>query len=65
VCHRCDREEGCIQGIYLCENLRKNDDFEDLGINGMIILKQLLKQQDRRAWTGFMFLRIGTSGGLS
>jgi len=49
----------------LCENLRKNDDFEDLGINGMIILKQLLKQQDRRAWTGFMFLRIGTSGGLS
>jgi len=29
---------------HLCENLRENDDFEDLGINGMIILNQLLKQ---------------------
>jgi hypothetical protein len=55
------------RGAYraLCENLRENDDFEDLGINGMTILKQLLKQWDRTAWTGFMLLRIGTSGGLS
>ena len=28
----------------LCGNLGENDVFEDLGIKGMLILKQLLKQ---------------------
>jgi hypothetical protein len=35
-----------------------------LGIDERIILKSVLKNQDERAWTGFIWLRVGTSGGL-
>jgi len=34
----------------------------DLGVDG--ILKWILKKGDRKAWIGFIWLRIGTSGGL-
>jgi hypothetical protein len=30
----------------------------------MIILKLILSKQGKRAWIGFMWLRIGTGGGL-
>jgi hypothetical protein len=35
-----------------------------LGIRGKIILRCILKKGDLRAWTGSIWLRIGTSGGL-
>jgi hypothetical protein len=35
----------------------------DLGANG-IILKWILKIQDGKAWTGFIWLRIGRSRGV-
>jgi hypothetical protein len=35
-----------------------------LGTDGRIILKWILKKQDRRMWTGLIWLRIGTSGML-
>ena len=28
----------------LCGNLGENDEFEDLGVNGMIILREILNQ---------------------
>jgi hypothetical protein len=31
--------------------------------NGMIILKRILKKQDMKMWTGFVWLRIGISVG--
>jgi hypothetical protein len=34
-----------------------------LGIDGRIILKWILKNIVGNAWTGFIWLRIGTSGG--
>ena len=37
--------------------------LEDLGVDGRT-LKQILKKWDGRAWTGFIWLRIGTHGGL-
>jgi hypothetical protein len=44
------------------ENLRERNHFEDPGVDGRIILRWVLKQWDVRAWTGPMWLRIGTGG---
>jgi hypothetical protein len=33
-------------------------------VDGRIILKWILNRQDGRAWTGLIWFRIGTSGGL-
>jgi hypothetical protein len=38
--------------------------MEDLGIDGNIIVRWKLKEESVRVWTGFVSLRIGTSGGL-
>jgi hypothetical protein len=37
--------------------------LEDLGVDGKIILEWILKKWVRRMWTGFIWLRIGTSDG--
>jgi hypothetical protein len=38
--------------------------FEDLGINGRVLLKLKLKAQDNWEWTGFIWLRIWTGCSL-
>ena len=38
--------------------------MNDPGTDGRIILKWILEQRDREAWTGLIWLRIGTGGGL-
>jgi hypothetical protein len=43
-------------------NLKK--DFQSLHVNRMILLKCVLKKQGMRVWSGFMWLRTGTSGGF-
>jgi hypothetical protein len=45
---------------FLWENLKGRGDLEDLGIFGRLILKFILKV----GWTGFIWLRIGSSGKL-
>jgi hypothetical protein len=45
-------------------NLKGRDRFEDLGIFERITLKSILKKQGVRIWTGSIWLRIVTSGGL-
>jgi hypothetical protein len=35
-----------------------------IGLDGRIILKIILKKYDVMVWTGFIWLRVGTSGGL-
>jgi hypothetical protein len=41
-------------------NLREGDHLED----GRIILKWIFENWDGEAWTGSIWLRIGTGGGL-
>jgi hypothetical protein len=38
--------------------------FGDVGIDGKIVLKWILKKQVVRMWTGLSWLRIGCSSGL-
>jgi hypothetical protein len=46
------------------ENLKERDYSENLGVVGMIMLQWILGKHGRKVWTGFIWLRIGTSGGL-
>jgi len=44
-------------------NLREREHLEDPGADGSITLRWILSEWDVRAWTGSMWLRIGTVGG--
>jgi len=44
-------------------NMGERVHLEDPGIDGRIILRQIFRKWDVRAWTGSMWLRIGTGGG--
>jgi len=46
--------------------LRERDHLEVKGVNGRIdlILKWTIKKWDTEAWTGLIWLRIGTGGSL-
>jgi len=43
-------------------NLRERVHSENTGIDGKIILEWILGKQGVKVWTGFVWLRIGTSG---
>jgi hypothetical protein len=51
---------------FCSENLQRGDYSEDLGIDEEIIREWILGKEDVgvKVWTGFIWLRIGTSGGL-
>jgi hypothetical protein len=40
------------------------DHLEDLGVDDRIILEWILGKYDVKVCTGFIWIRIGTSGGL-
>jgi hypothetical protein len=46
------------------KNLRVGEQLEDPGVDGRIILEWILEKRDGGAWTGSIWLRIGTDGGL-
>jgi hypothetical protein len=54
------KEKNCNRNRYL----KRRDHLENLGIDGRKILKWILRKYREREWTGFIWLRIETSGGL-
>jgi hypothetical protein len=50
---------------FWSENLDGRDYSEDLGVDGKVILQRVLRKYGRNVWTGFTWLKIGTSGGPS
>ena len=50
--------------VFWCGDLREKHHLEHLGVKGMIILKLVFNKCDGGAWTGLIWLRIGTVGGL-
>jgi hypothetical protein len=45
-------------------NLKGRDHLEDMGLDEKMILEWILEKQGGKGWTGVIWLRIGTSGGL-
>jgi hypothetical protein len=45
---------------FWSENLKGKDHLEELGVDRKVVLKWILG----KVWTGCIYLRLGTSGGL-
>ena len=56
-----DRRGACW---VLVVNVREEDHLEDLSVVGRVILKRFLNKSFWRAWTGFVWLKIGPNGRL-
>jgi len=55
---------GELHTRFRWDNLKKGDHFEDLGVDGKMILKWALNKSVGRSWTGLIWLRIGRRGRL-
>jgi hypothetical protein len=53
-----------MHAILRLEDLKERDHLEDVGVDRRIILEWILGKQGGKVWTGFIWIRIGTSGGL-
>jgi len=63
VCSTHEGKERYIQD-FGGEELRERDHLGDLGVDVRIILKWISKKVDGLAWTGLIWLRIGTNCGF-
>jgi hypothetical protein len=57
---------GESRGAYrvLVGNLREKDHLKDPGVDGRLMLNWIFEKWDKETWTGSIWLRIGTGGGL-
>jgi hypothetical protein len=52
-------------GIVVCmENLKGRGHLRDIGIDGNILLKEILKKQGVKVWTGLIWISTVTSRGI-
>jgi hypothetical protein len=56
------KDEKCIQNSD--QNLKWEDNLEDPEVDGRIILEWILEKRSVRMWTGFIWVKVATSGGL-
>jgi hypothetical protein len=49
---------------YWWESQKERDHWEDQDVGGWTILNWILERYERMVWIGWIWLRIGTSGGL-
>jgi hypothetical protein len=49
---------------FWSEKLKETGLSDDLGVYGRIILYGILQEQVGKLWTGFIWLRTGTSDGI-
>ena len=47
---------------FFKEDMKGRDQKLNLGIDGRIVMKWILKKEDRRMWAGFIWLMTGTHG---
>jgi len=58
VCGTYKGQEGYIHG-FGAETKGERDNFEDLRVDGRIILEWIFKNSVGKAWTGLIWLRYG------
>jgi hypothetical protein len=54
------RKGECFQD----KNVQERDGLENIGVDGTIILKWILKMYNGRVWIEFIWLMIGSGGGF-
>jgi hypothetical protein len=54
---------GEVHIVFWWGCLTEREHLEDLGVDGKIILKLVLKKFHGEAWTGLLWPRVGTGGG--
>jgi hypothetical protein len=58
------RGTGEVHTGFWWGDLMEGEHLKDLGLDGRIILKVLFKKWYGGPWTGFVWFRINTGGGL-
>jgi hypothetical protein len=61
--HHVWEAEGVHTGFWW-EDLREGDHLGDLGVDERILLKWIFERWGGEAWTGLIWLRVGTDGGI-
>jgi hypothetical protein len=61
----CSTQNRCEKRAQnICRNTQRADHSKDLGVEYKIKLERILWKQGEKVWTGFIWLRRGTNGGL-
>jgi hypothetical protein len=53
-------DEKCLQ--HFSRKLKTRENSEDKSVDGRTILQLILRKEDGKTWTGFIWLRIWPSG---